>query len=82
VYIAIDSDADRARQQVNASLEAVYGRRVPAIEAAAIAGTVEDCVREVDAVIKAGAELVCFTALSDPGAHMELIAADVIPRVG
>jgi alkanesulfonate monooxygenase SsuD/methylene tetrahydromethanopterin reductase-like flavin-dependent oxidoreductase (luciferase family) len=81
VYIAVDSDGDRARQQVNASLEGIYGRRVPSIEAAAIAGTVEDCVREVRAVADAGAELICFTPLSDLPGHMELIASDIIPRV-
>jgi alkanesulfonate monooxygenase SsuD/methylene tetrahydromethanopterin reductase-like flavin-dependent oxidoreductase (luciferase family) len=81
VYIAIDSDADRARQRINASLEGIYGRRVPAIEAAAIAGTVEDCVLAVRAVADAGAELICFTPLSDLPGHMELIAAEIIPRV-
>jgi alkanesulfonate monooxygenase SsuD/methylene tetrahydromethanopterin reductase-like flavin-dependent oxidoreductase (luciferase family) len=81
VYIAIDPDADRARQQVDASLEGIYGRRVPPIEAAAIAGTVEDCLRAVRAVADAGAELICFTPLSDLPGHMELIASEIIPKV-
>jgi hypothetical protein len=47
VYISIDSDADRARRRINAELEKLYGRRVPTIEEAAVAGPVHDCLREV-----------------------------------
>jgi probable F420-dependent oxidoreductase len=32
VYIAIDEDAGRARRRMNATLEGIYGQRVPAIE--------------------------------------------------
>src|SRR6516162_453042 len=46
LYVAIDEDAERARAQTNAALEGIYGQRVPAIEAAASAGPVADCVRE------------------------------------
>lgn len=82
VYISIDSRADRARERVNEGLAGVYGRRVPAIEAAAIAGTVDDCLREVRAVADAGAELILFTALHDQLEHAEQIAAGIIPRLG
>ena len=82
VYIAIDEDAGRARTRVNAALEGIYGHRVPAIEAAAIAGTAADCVREVNQVAAAGAELILFTALFDQREQMEQLAADVIPQVG
>jgi probable F420-dependent oxidoreductase len=82
VYTAIDEDAGRARTRVNAALEGIYGHRVPAIEAAAIAGTAADCVREVNQVAAAGAELILFTALFDQREQMEQLAADVIPQVG
>jgi alkanesulfonate monooxygenase SsuD/methylene tetrahydromethanopterin reductase-like flavin-dependent oxidoreductase (luciferase family) len=82
VYIAIDSDAGRARRRINAALEGIYGRRVPAIEAAAIAGTAADCVRELQQVAAAGAELILGTALFDQREQMERLAADVIPQVG
>jgi len=82
VYIAIESDAGHARRRINASLEGIYGRRVPAIEAAAIAGTAADCVRELQQVAAAGAELILCTALFDQREQMERLAADVIPQVG
>jgi probable F420-dependent oxidoreductase len=82
VYIAIDEDAGRARGRINAALERIYGRRVPAIEAAAFAGTAADCVRELQRVAAAGAELILGTALFDQREQMERLAADVIPQVG
>jgi probable F420-dependent oxidoreductase len=82
VYIAVDDDAARARQRINAALEGVYGRRVEAIEAAAVAGTPAECVREVRQVAAAGAELILFTPLFEPAEHAERLAAEVIPRLG
>ena len=67
---------------MNAALAAMYGQRVPAIEAAAVAGTVADCVAGVRGVIAAGAEMILFTAAVGPAEHMELIAAEVIPALG
>jgi probable F420-dependent oxidoreductase len=82
VYIAIDEDAGRARERMNASLERLYGRRSPGIEAAAIAGTAADCVRDVREVAAAGAELILFTAMFDQAEHAERLAAEVIPQLG
>jgi probable F420-dependent oxidoreductase len=82
VYLGLDPDADRARQRVNAALERLYGRRVPDIEAAAIAGPPADCVRELREVAAAGAELILFTALYEPAEHAERIAAEIIPQLG
>jgi probable F420-dependent oxidoreductase len=81
VYIAIDEDAERARSRTNAALERIYGVRVPAIEAAAITGTAADCVREVDQVAAAGAELILFTALFDQREQMEQLAATVLAKL-
>ena len=82
VYIAIDEDAERARTRMNAALEGIYGHRVPAIEAAAIAGTTAGCVRQVNEVAAAGAELILFTALFDQREQMEQLAAAVLPELG
>jgi probable F420-dependent oxidoreductase len=82
VYIAVDEDAGRARERVNAGLERLYGRRVPGIEAAAIAGTPADCVRELRQVTEAGAELILFTPMDEPAEHAERLAATVIPQLG
>ncbi len=82
VYIAIDEDAERARGRMNAALERIYGTRVPAIEAAAITGPAAGCVREVNQVAAAGAELILFTALFDQREQMEMLATAVLPKLG
>jgi probable F420-dependent oxidoreductase len=81
VYIAVDDDTARARKRVNAGLEGIYGQRVPAIEAAAITGTAADCIREVNQVAAAGAELILFNAVADHYEQMERLAADVLPQL-
>ena len=82
VYIAIDDHAERARERINAALTELYGRRVKAIEAAAVAGTAADCVRELHQVAEAGAELILCTALFDQAEQMEQLGAAVIPELG
>ena len=82
VYVAIDDGAGRARERMNAALAGLYGRRVEAIEAAAVAGTADDCVRELRQVAEAGAELILCNALFDLPEQMEQLAAAVIPEVG
>jgi probable F420-dependent oxidoreductase len=81
VYIAVDDDGARARDRMNAAMERLYGRRVADIEAAAIAGPADECVREVRQVAAAGAGLVLFTTVYDPAEQAERLAADVIPRL-
>jgi alkanesulfonate monooxygenase SsuD/methylene tetrahydromethanopterin reductase-like flavin-dependent oxidoreductase (luciferase family) len=82
VYIAVDSDAGRARKRINAELERLYGHRSADTEAAAIAGPAADCVRELRKVADAGAELILFTPMFDPAEHAERLAAEVMPQLG
>ena len=83
VYIGIDpADGARARERMNAALANMYGQRVTAIEAAAVTGTVAECVAGVRAVIDAGAEMILFTPLWELTDHMERIAAEVITALG
>jgi probable F420-dependent oxidoreductase len=82
IYILVDDDADRARRVMNDALASIYGARIEAIESAAVAGSPAECVRGVQEVLDAGAELVLFTPVTDPGGQMERLAAEVIPRVG
>jgi alkanesulfonate monooxygenase SsuD/methylene tetrahydromethanopterin reductase-like flavin-dependent oxidoreductase (luciferase family) len=83
VYIGIDqADGARARERMSAALAGMYGQRVPAIEAAAVTGTVAECVAGVRAVIDAGAEMILFTPLWELTGHMEQVAAEVIPALG
>ena len=82
VYVAVDEDAGRARDRMNAALERLYGRRVADIEAAAVTGPPGDCVRELREVAAAGAELILFTAMFDQAGQAERLAAEVIPQLG
>jgi alkanesulfonate monooxygenase SsuD/methylene tetrahydromethanopterin reductase-like flavin-dependent oxidoreductase (luciferase family) len=66
---------------MNDALASIYGARVGAIEAAAVAGTPADLVRGAQEVIDAGAELVLFTQVGNPGEQMERLAAEVIPQL-
>jgi 2-methylisocitrate lyase-like PEP mutase family enzyme len=67
---------------MNEALAQVYGARVPAIEAAAVTGTVAECVEGVKAVAEAGAEMILFTPLYGNFEHLELIAEQIIPALG
>jgi probable F420-dependent oxidoreductase len=82
LYSIVDDDGDRARERMNAAMERVYGRRVPDIEAAAIAGTPEHCAAEVARAQAAGAELILFTTMADPAEQAERVAGEVIPLLG
>ena len=82
IYIGIDADGARARARTGDALAAHYGQRVPAIEAAAVAGTPAECIAGVRDVIAAGAEMILFTPMYDVTEHMELIAAEIIPALG
>lgn len=81
VYIAVDDDVDRARTRVNTELERLYGRRSEDIEAAAVTGTADDCVRALREVAEAGAESVLFTLLFDHAEQIEVLAEAVVPRL-
>ena len=67
---------------MNEALAAMYGQRIPAIEAATVAGTLAECQAGVRSVIAAGAEMILFTPLFDLTEQMELIAAELIPALG
>ncbi|HEX3784965.1 MAG TPA: LLM class flavin-dependent oxidoreductase [Pseudonocardiaceae bacterium] len=82
VYLAIDNDAARARERVNAALRDLYGSLSADVEAAAIAGTPADCVRELRKVVDAGAELILFTPMFEQAEHAEQVAAEIIPQLG
>jgi probable F420-dependent oxidoreductase len=82
LYIAVDDNTSRARSRINDAMERLYGRRVPDIEAACVAGTPAECAAEVAKAAAAGAELILFTTTFDPGEQAERLAAEVIPQVG
>jgi alkanesulfonate monooxygenase SsuD/methylene tetrahydromethanopterin reductase-like flavin-dependent oxidoreductase (luciferase family) len=78
----VDENAGLARTRINAELERLYGGLSEDIEAAAVAGTPDDCVRELRKVAEAGAELILFTPMFEQAEQVERLAATVIPRLG
>ena len=82
VYLAVDNDAQRARDHVNAGLHRLYGA-MPGIEDVPVAGTADDVVAGLRAVEAAGAELIVLNPLgadvADDREQMERLLADVIP---
>jgi probable F420-dependent oxidoreductase len=81
LYIAVDDNTERARDRINAAMARIYGRRVPAIEAAAVAGSPADCAAEIARAADAGAELILFTTMFDHALQAARLAGEVIPRL-
>jgi probable F420-dependent oxidoreductase len=81
IYVVIDDERDRAGERMSTAIAQLYGRPMPQIEEAAVAGTPEDCAAHVDKVAAAGAEMILFTTMINPAAQMERLAAEVIPLV-
>lgn len=85
IYIAVDDDPDRARQRMTDALVRMYGFFNPnaaALVNVVVAGTPDDCVRGVQEVADAGAEMILLNPLFDDAEQMERLAAEVMPRVG
>ena len=83
VYIAVDDDAERARESMRAALERLYGffgRRD--LTPVAVFGPPDACVRGLREVVAAGAELILLNPLFDDAQQMERLAAEVAPQVG
>jgi probable F420-dependent oxidoreductase len=81
LYVGLDDNAARARDRMHAAIARMYGRPVPEIEAAAVAGTPGECAEAVARTAAAGAELVLFTTLFDPDTQAARLADEVIPQL-
>ena len=84
VYLAVDDDRARAREQVMSGLRRIYGG-MPGIEDVPVFGTSEDVIRGLREVRDAGAELILLNPVgADVAAdheQMERLAADVAPQL-
>jgi alkanesulfonate monooxygenase SsuD/methylene tetrahydromethanopterin reductase-like flavin-dependent oxidoreductase (luciferase family) len=84
VYLMVDDDAGRAREQVLAGLRRIYGQ-MPGIEAVPVSGTPGDVVAGLLEVIEGGAQMILLNPVGADVAEnreqMERLAADVIPRL-
>jgi probable F420-dependent oxidoreductase len=79
VYIHVDDDAARAREQIETALERHYGRAVPGV---ALAGPPAECVGGLAEVADAGAELILLNPLVDDAHQLERLATEVMPALG
>lgn len=81
VYIAVDDDADRARDRLADALVRLYGEFGRTLPPVVVAGTPDDCVAGLHDVAAAGAELIQVNPLFDDREQMERLAAEVLPHV-
>lgn len=82
VYIAIDDDAQNARDRIADALDRWYryfGLRN--LDAVAIAGTADDCLAGLRDVAAAGAQMILLNPLFDELQQMQRLADEVIPRL-
>jgi len=82
VYIAVDDDRERARQRISDALQRLYAFfNVPDLTPVAVFGQPDDCVRGLQAVADAGAELILLNPMYDEEHQMEHLAAEVVPKL-
>jgi len=82
VYIAVDDEPERARERMGAALSEHYrafsrGDMTPV----SVWGTPAACVRGLQDVADAGAELILLNPLFDDREQMERLAAEVVPQL-
>jgi probable F420-dependent oxidoreductase len=79
VYINVEDDLDRAREQIEAALERHYGRG--GLGPVAVAGPPAACVAGLRQVAAAGAELIQLNPMVDEAQQLERLVAEVVPHV-
>jgi probable F420-dependent oxidoreductase len=82
-YIAVESDGDQARRRSVEALNRLYGYfGARGVEAFAVAGTPDDCVRQLREIEDAGAEMILLNPVYDDAEQMERLASEVVPAFG
>jgi probable F420-dependent oxidoreductase len=82
VYIAVDDDIRRARQRIAESLHRLYWYfGLSSLEAVAVYGPPDACVRGLREVADAGGELILLNPLFDEAEQMERLVAEVVPKL-
>jgi alkanesulfonate monooxygenase SsuD/methylene tetrahydromethanopterin reductase-like flavin-dependent oxidoreductase (luciferase family) len=80
VYVAVDRDRDRAGRRLAAYFGGFYGRP-PLAADVSVWGSVDQCVAGLRAVVAAGAQLVMLNPVFDELEQLEILAAEVAPRL-
>jgi probable F420-dependent oxidoreductase len=82
VYIAVDDDAQRARQRIAAALHRLYSYfGLSGLEVVAVYGPPHACARGVREVAEAGSELILLNPLFDETEQMERLVTEVVPKI-
>jgi probable F420-dependent oxidoreductase len=79
VYVRVEDDEARGREQLEDALTRHYGRS--GWSEHILAGPAEDCIAGIRAVADAGAELIMLNPLVDEAEQLERLAAEVIPAL-
>jgi probable F420-dependent oxidoreductase len=79
VYVHVDDDAARGRQQLEDALTRHYGRGGWSEQM--VAGAAEACIAGIRAVADAGAELILLNPLVEDARQLERLSAEVIPAL-
>lgn len=80
VYVGVDRDRDRAGRRIAEYFGGFYGRAELAAEVS-VWGSVDQVVAGLREVTAAGAELVMLNPVFDEVEQLEVLAAEVVPRL-
>lgn len=80
VYLAVDSDRERAARRLREWFGSYYGRPEQA-DKVAVWGSPAECVERLQEVVSAGARLVMLSPVFDKMEQMEILARDVVPHL-
>ena len=80
VYVAVDQDRERAGRRLAEYFAGFYGRPQLAAEVS-VWGSVDQCVVGIREVVAAGARLVMLNPVFDELEQLEVLAAEVAPRL-
>jgi alkanesulfonate monooxygenase SsuD/methylene tetrahydromethanopterin reductase-like flavin-dependent oxidoreductase (luciferase family) len=82
VYIAIDDDAQDARDRIADALERRYSYFGPSnLAAVAVAGTTHDCIAGLRDIAAAGARMILLNPLFNELEQMQRLATEVVPQL-
>jgi probable F420-dependent oxidoreductase len=80
IYIAVDRNPEKAAKVTREWFGLYYGRSEMA-DRVAVWGRVEECARQLREVIAAGARLLVLNPMFNMREQLEILAADVIPKI-
>ena len=80
VYVAVDRDRERAGRRLAEYFGAFYGRPPLAAEVS-VWGSVDECAAGLREVVDAGARLLLLNPVFDEREQLEVLTADVVPRL-